>query len=138
MSGGYGSWQKPLIITGRIKVVEPPPPPEVEVLPINSEILDQDQPVTAIPEATNKPVDNEVVVPIEVIEAIDNPQNTVSIPNNQLVEFEEENSGNITDQGQEQAVNEIIDDENTQEVTLLTLEAANEVNENTTEEQKSE
>jgi hypothetical protein len=142
MSGGYGSWQKPLFITGRIKVIEPPPPPVIEVVPINAEILEPNKPVTVDPEVMNKPGENETkeLLPVEVIDAIDNPQDTDSVPINQLGNNEENNSENIvnTEQEQEQAVSEAIDGENTQEIALPTLEAADEVNGNTTEDQKSE
>jgi hypothetical protein len=88
----------------------------------------------------NKPGENETkeLLPVEVIDAIDNPQDTDSVPINQLGNNGENNSENIVNTKQEQAVSEAIDGENTQEIALPTLEAADEVNGNTTEDQKSE
>ena len=124
MSGGYGSWQKPLIITGKIKVIELPKPPISVVVPVNSEVLDSNQPVTVKPEIPNKPEESVGIVP--------NEQNGVGIddlserevekieptPKDQDIKIQEESPESIVNPDQEQAVSEAAKGENTEEISI--------------------
>lgn len=87
MSGGYGSWQKPLIITGKIKVVEPPPP-VIETAPI----LDPNQSTIVEPEVISNPAEVETGT---ATESIDNPQDTDSVPVDQNANIEDESSDRV-------------------------------------------
>lgn len=124
MSGGYGSWQKPLIITGKIKVIELPPPPIIEVVQINTDILDLNQPVTVGPEVPN--------IPEEIVGIVPNEQNGVGTDSSseskteeiepasidQDTKINEESSDSIVNQDQEQDVSEAAKGENTDEVSI--------------------
>lgn len=65
MSGGYGIWQKPLIITGSIEIRELPPPPVMNVAPINPEILDKNEKIVVDTELPGNPEESIGIDPIE-------------------------------------------------------------------------
>lgn len=151
MSGGYGFWQKPLIITGNIKVLEPPPPPIIEVVQMNTEILDSNQPVTVGLEVPNIPEKSVRIVPVgqngvgavnssdgkaeevepaDVIETSSNPQGTDTTPIEQPINIQEENTDNTVNQEQVQV--ETVIDINTEEIstpiTKVEVDESNEEN----------
>lgn len=135
MSGGYGFWQKPLIITGKIKVIELPKPAISAVAPVNTEMLDSKQSATVAPEIPNNPEENvgivpneqigveadssreintEEIEPTDVIEAADNVQSTGSAPVDQLIDDQETgNTDNTTNQEQEQDESKTVAEETT-------------------------
>jgi hypothetical protein len=135
MSGGYGYWQKPLIITGKIKVVEPPPPTVYADAPKINEILELKQPVLVDSEASNNLGENETedMLPEEVIEAVDNPQVIDSAPIDQAADIEDKNSESIVNVVQEQDENEVVEGENTGEISMPTSEEVEDVKSNITE-----
>jgi hypothetical protein len=140
MSGGYGSWQKPLIITGKIKVVEPPPPPKVDVAPINIEKLDPNQSITVNPKGPNnsQESENEALESVEAIDTIDNPQDTVIMPVDQAANIEEENSGSVANTEHEPAGVDTIVSEDSGDISAYEPEVADEASENIIEDQRSE
>lgn len=124
MSGGYGFWQKPLIIKGKIKVIELPKP-EISVgVSVNPVALDLDIPSIVEPEIPNNPEESVGIVP--------NEQNGVGTDSSSESKTEEiepasidqdtkiqvENSENIVNPDQEQAVSETAKGENTEEISM--------------------
>jgi hypothetical protein len=139
MSGGYGSWQKPLIITGKIKVVEPPTP-EIGVAPINIEKLDPSKSITVNPGFARNPKESEIkaLEPVDSIDTIDNPRDTVTMPVDQEANREEENSGSVANTEQETAEVGTIVSEDSGNISAHEPEVADEASENIIEAQKSE
>jgi hypothetical protein len=139
MSGGYGYWQKPLIITGKIKVLEPPLPPISVVVPLNPVVLDPNQPVILTPEVPNNPEESVGAVPNEQsVEGEENLNDSVTVEKEPVIEEEtpsdsedtdsasidqainiqEENLESIVNLEQEQAVSEAAKGENTEAISI--------------------
>ena len=104
MSGGYGIWQKPLIIIGNIEVRELPPPPKVEKVLINTEILGPTQIAPVVPEL----LDPTQIVTVNP-EIPNNPEQNVGIVLDDQNGVDEENSESIVNPENEQAVGEAAD-----------------------------
>jgi len=101
MSGGYGLWRKPLIITGKIEVRRPPEPPKPaigEVVQLNSEISEQPETDAINSEAPNN------------LETLSNSEDTASAPIDKTASTQEEKK--------EEAAGEAVIEENSEEPSI--------------------
>ncbi|MDF2804288.1 MAG: hypothetical protein K0S61_4193 [Anaerocolumna sp.] len=132
MSGGYGLWQKPLIIKGSIEIREVPPPPAINVAPLSSEIINPEQVLTINPQLPPSPTGNvgivanedkiEEIKSTEVTKTIDDQQKSNSLPIDQTINSQEVGSIDGT-VNQEQVESEATTDENKEEISEVIIEA---------------
>ena len=123
MSGGYGFWIKPLTIIGNIEVRKLDESTKIDLVPLNPEMLEQDQTDTVNPEASNNPDKSISILPnnqngtradnfsgsetIEVTETLENQQDTGSRPIDHPININETgDADNLVNPEQEQAGSE--------------------------------